>query len=44
MIWQGWEGLVMECPSLGKGHPFSRGGAAAVWRTRLYAVVSDKDS
>lgn len=34
----------MERPSLGKGHPFCRGGAAAVWRTRLYAVVSDKDS
>lgn len=44
MIWQGWEGLVVERPSLGKGHPFCRGGAAAVWRTRLYAVVSDKDS
>lgn len=44
MIWQGWEDLVMECPSLGKGRPFSRGGAAAVWRTWLYAVVSDKDS
>lgn len=34
----------MECPSLGKEHPFSRGEAAGVRRTRLYAVVSDKDS
>lgn len=34
----GWEDSVLGCPSLGKG------GAAAVWRTRLYAVVSDKDS
>lgn len=43
-VWQGWEELVMECPSLGKDHPFCRGRAAAVWRTWLYAVVSDKDS